>query len=213
MPGSMARNSRVNVLNAISAIAPAVSTPVGPPPTTTKVRFAGAVGRVVGALGPFEGEQHPPTDLECVLDRLQAGRVRLPFVVTEVRVGRARWPRRGSRYDTSPSVVQGRPAGHRGRRRPPRRAARATFGLVGRGSTGSGGRCSRDSDPPSPPGRAAAGTGDGSGDRSPSPRTSASASPCAAARPPKPPPTIDHVRRRHAGNDCTVRRPVVRTSG
>ena len=89
-PAGRSRGSRTtSTCRAISAIAPASSTPVGPPPTRTKVssarRRAGSVSR--SAL--LEGEQDPAADLEGVLERLQPRRVRLPFVVAEVGVARA----------------------------------------------------------------------------------------------------------------------------
>ena len=202
----------VSVLNAISAIAPAVSTPVGPPPTTTKVRFAWRFVRVVGALGALEGEQHPPPDLERVLDRLQAGRVRSPTRRCRSTSGSCRWRRRGSRT-ARPRRRRGRPCRASGSTRDHLGEQHAGVRLVGEDRRGSGGRCSTGSAPPSPPGRAAAGTGDGSGDRSPSPRTSASASPRAAARPPNPPPTINTRGPVMRGNVATARTSMVRSSG
>ena len=50
--GSMWRKSRSSVWRAISAIAPASSTPVGPPPTITNVSHARALGRVVARARP-----------------------------------------------------------------------------------------------------------------------------------------------------------------
>jgi hypothetical protein len=49
----------------------------------------GALHGVGFALGMLEGEQDALTDLERVLDGLQAGRVRAPLVVAEVAVSRA----------------------------------------------------------------------------------------------------------------------------
>ena len=84
--GSMWRKSAARVWRAISASAPASSTPVGPPPTIDEGeqrRRRAAIGLALGAL---EGEQHAPADLERVLDRLQARRERRPLVVPEVGV-------------------------------------------------------------------------------------------------------------------------------
>ena len=82
---------------AISASAPASSTPVGPPPTMTKVSSARRRAGSALALGALEGEQHAAPHLERVFERLQAGRVRPPLVVPEVGVRRARPRRSGSR--------------------------------------------------------------------------------------------------------------------
>ena len=45
-------------------------------------------GQVGLALGVLEGQQHAAADLERVLDRLQAGRVRRPVVMAEIGVPR-----------------------------------------------------------------------------------------------------------------------------
>ena len=74
---------------AISASAPASSTPVGPPPTMTNVSSAARRAASALALGPLEREQHAAAHLERVFQRLQARRVRPPVVVAEVRVRRA----------------------------------------------------------------------------------------------------------------------------
>ena len=72
---SIERKSRRSVSRAISASAPASSTPVGPPPTMTNVSHSARRARVVLALGRLEGDQDPPPDLERVVDGLEAGRV------------------------------------------------------------------------------------------------------------------------------------------
>ena len=134
--GSMRRKSRASVWRAISARAPASSTPVGPPPTTTKVSHARRRLGVGLALGGLEGQQHAPADLERVLDGLQAGRVAAP-----TRRGRStsawrRWPRPGSRSGSSPSASSTRCA--RGvDRAAPRRAAPSCCS-AGAGCGGSG---------------------------------------------------------------------------
>ena len=56
---------------------------------TTNVSSAARRRRIGLALGALEREQHPPPDLERILQRLQAGRDPAPLVVAEVRVGRA----------------------------------------------------------------------------------------------------------------------------
>ena len=69
----IARKSRRSVRWASSAICPAISTPVGPAPTTTKVRRRVDVLAAVGAeLGHLEGTEDAPAQLERVVDRLHA---------------------------------------------------------------------------------------------------------------------------------------------
>ena len=85
----MARKSRAIVWRAISAMAPASSTPVGPPPITTKVRRARRSAPSSRALRRLEGEQDAAADLERVLQRLESRGEPLPLVVAEVRVARA----------------------------------------------------------------------------------------------------------------------------
>ena len=74
---------------AISAMAPAISTPVGPPPITTNVRSRRRALGIVLALGDLVREQHPPPDLEGIVERLEPGGEGLPLGVPEVRVRRA----------------------------------------------------------------------------------------------------------------------------
>ena len=85
----MWRKSPRSVWLAISPKAPANSTPVGPPPTTTKVSQRLPRRRVGLPLGRLEREQHPPPNLRRVFHGFQAGRGGLPFVVAEVEVARA----------------------------------------------------------------------------------------------------------------------------
>ena len=83
---SISRKSRASVKRLISPIAPASSTPVGPPPTITKREqrlLALGIGSVLGIL---EGGQHAAADLGRLLEGLEPGRVFLPLVVAEVRV-------------------------------------------------------------------------------------------------------------------------------
>jgi hypothetical protein len=72
LPGSMWRNSPGSVCLAISASVPAISTPVGPAPITTKVSQGAAAFRVGGDLGRLERQQHAAADLEGIGQRLQA---------------------------------------------------------------------------------------------------------------------------------------------
>src|SRR6201993_4421265 len=112
--GSNARNSRVRPCWASSAIAPASSTPVGPPPTMTKVSQArrsappahSPAGRpppkndegdptpplrfVLTALRRLEGKQKTAANVERVLDSFEARRCRCPIVVAEIAVPRTR---------------------------------------------------------------------------------------------------------------------------
>ena len=118
--------------------------------------------RIALALGALERQQHPPPDLEGILERLQARRDRPPLVVSEVRVRRA--------GGDDQEVVVERAVGQEQAialevdadglaRAAPRRSS------AGAESSGSARRCRPARAPPSPPGRAAAGTHDGCADR------------------------------------------------
>ena len=74
---------------ASSAMVPASSTPVGPAPMMTKVSSAARRCRIALALGALEGDQDAPPQRGGVLQRLQARRERLPFVMAEIGVARA----------------------------------------------------------------------------------------------------------------------------
>ena len=87
--GWMLRKSCGSDWRAISASAPASSTPVGPPPTMTNVSSRRCFAGVGFALGRFEGEQHPPPDLERIVQRLQSRRAMCPFRMAEVGMRRA----------------------------------------------------------------------------------------------------------------------------
>ena len=100
--GWILRKSRRSVSLAISPSAPASSTPVGPPPTTTNVIHSCRTLGIGLALGRLERDQDPPAHLERVLDGLEARRERRPLVVAEVRVAGA------GRHDQR--VVVDRPA-------------------------------------------------------------------------------------------------------
>ena len=68
----------------MSASSPAISTPVGPPPTTTNVSHSLARGGVVAALGFLEGAVDALAQAHGVVERLQAVGHVLPLVVPEV---------------------------------------------------------------------------------------------------------------------------------
>ena len=74
---------------ASSPICPAISTPVGPAPTTTNVSHAARCVVVLLLLGGLERGEDPAAHDERALERLHLGGVRAPVVVPEVRVTRA----------------------------------------------------------------------------------------------------------------------------
>ena len=80
----------MSVRLASSAIWPAISTPVGPAPTTTKVSARSGLGGRAGQLGELEGAEDAPAQLEGVVDRLHPGRVAGELVVAEPRLPGAR---------------------------------------------------------------------------------------------------------------------------
>ena len=67
-------------------MAPAISTPVGPPPTTTNVRRRARSASVLLGLGLLERQQDTATQIGGVVDGLQPGRRVSPVVMTEVGV-------------------------------------------------------------------------------------------------------------------------------
>ena len=73
-----------------SAIAPASSTPVGPPPTTTNVSRRCRSRGIGRALRAFQRRQHALADLQRVVEILEPGRERRPLVVAEIAGARAR---------------------------------------------------------------------------------------------------------------------------
>ena len=79
------RNSRARIERASSPMAPAISTPVGPAPTTTNVNHSSRLG-VVLELGCLERVQDPPAVGRRVLEGLQSRRVCLPVIPAEVMV-------------------------------------------------------------------------------------------------------------------------------
>ena len=74
---------------ASSAICPAISTPVGPPPTITKVSQPLPSFGLGLDFGGLEGGEDAAADVECAVERFQLGRMLLPLVVPEVGVVRA----------------------------------------------------------------------------------------------------------------------------
>src|SRR4030088_929848 len=86
--GSMRRKSIARLWRATSEMAPAISTPVAPPPTIEGEEVL-ALGRVGGKLRALEGDEDAPPDAGGVLDALEARRHLSPFVVAEIRMGRA----------------------------------------------------------------------------------------------------------------------------
>ena len=88
-PASIVRKSPRRVSRASSAICPAISTPVGPAPTTTKVSSARAPLAVGLHLGGLERHQQPRAERQRALQRLHLGRASAPLLVAEVGVARA----------------------------------------------------------------------------------------------------------------------------
>ena len=84
----MRRKSRTSAYRTSSAIAPAISTPVGPPPTITVVMKAFCCD-VGGHLRLLERKQQSRADIPGILDGLQARRELGPVIVAEVAVERA----------------------------------------------------------------------------------------------------------------------------
>jgi len=82
------RKSRDTAWRASSAIAPAISTPVGPPPITTNVSSESRT-LVLLRLGTLQREEDAAADGERILDRFDAGRVSRPIVAAEVGVSGA----------------------------------------------------------------------------------------------------------------------------
>ena len=101
----MLRKSRTIALRASSTMAPASSTPVGPPPTMTKVSSLRRSAGSSADLGLLEGRQDAGADFGGVADRLQAGRGLLPFVVAEIGVARAGRDHQDSRRECGGSSV------------------------------------------------------------------------------------------------------------
>ena len=85
----MRRKSCCSVWRATSAMAPAISTPVGAAADDHEGEQPALLGLVLGQLGALEREQEAPADVGRVLDPFQAGRERRPFVMTEIGMRRA----------------------------------------------------------------------------------------------------------------------------
>ena len=86
---SIERKSRRSVSCASSAIWPAISTPVGPPPTTTNVSHACRRSSSGSTSAASNARQDPSPDVERAFERFQLGRELLPVVVAEVRIARS----------------------------------------------------------------------------------------------------------------------------
>ena len=114
--------------------------------------------RIALPLGALEREQHPPPDLERVLERLEPGRDAPPLVVAEVRVRRA--GRDDQEVVVDHAVGQEQAIARAGRRRGLARGG-LRRSAAGAGSSGSARRCRPARAPPSPPDTAAAETRDG----------------------------------------------------
>ena len=139
---SAERKSRRSASWASSAICPAISTPVGPAPTTTNVSQLRAAVPDRLHLGRLERPEHAASDVERAGERLQLGRVLPPLVVTEVGVPRpARDDQgvvgKGCAAVAVRQVVEQRPRDGRGRTRSPPPARRVRC-AVGAGSSRSG---------------------------------------------------------------------------
>ena len=103
--GSMLPEVAVQRAPRSSAIWPAISTPVGPPPTTTKVSSACASLRVALALGQLEGAEDPPrfasaSSIDFIPGAYSANRR------GRSRTGRARRRRSGCRTEARRSPVR-----------------------------------------------------------------------------------------------------------
>ena len=156
-PGRIARKSRLSVSCAISPSAPASSTPVGPPPTTTNVIHSRRRVRIGFALGGLEGDQDPPADLGRVLDRLEPRREGGPLAGGRSTSG-GRRSRRSACRTRSARRRRSAPRDDPGRARPPGRGSRSCCAACAARSEAAG-RCRRARARRSRPGRAAAGTG------------------------------------------------------
>ena len=120
-------------------------------------------------LGRLEGLQDLPADRQRALQRLQLGRVLLPFIVAEVGVLRAagddqRVVLQGVGRGAQGDIAQGDPALRRDRHRRPRPGRRARCAAGGR-CAAAGSRSPPARSRPWPPGRPAAGRGGSCADR------------------------------------------------
>ena len=84
----MWRNSCLSVCRAISAIVPAISTPVGPPPTMTNVSSMRRRSTSLSRSASSNAVSNRRRISRRVFDRFQAGCERLPFRMAEVAVPR-----------------------------------------------------------------------------------------------------------------------------
>ena len=124
--GWIDRNSCASVCRAISASAPASSTPVGPPPTTTNVSHRSCARGIALTLGLLEREQHAPADRQRIVQRLESGCDDAPIRHARNRRAWRRWRRSESRRRARRCRARRRAAPCRSRAR--RRAGRAVRG-------------------------------------------------------------------------------------
>src|ERR1700722_3697233 len=81
-------------------MAPASSTPVGPPPMMTKV--SKAARRVRLAFGPLQRQQNSAANRSGVLQGFEPGRERLPFVMPEIGMTNTRRKNQSIKRDGGP---------------------------------------------------------------------------------------------------------------
>src|SRR3954470_21351743 len=82
--GSIVRKSRDRASRPRSHMAPAISTPVGPPPITANVTRRACLSGFFLNLSALEGQQDTPTDLHGIFNSFQTGSDVGPVVMTEV---------------------------------------------------------------------------------------------------------------------------------
>ena len=170
--GSNERKSSRRLRSASSRTCPAISTPVGPAPTTDDREPLPALLGIGRRLGHLERAEDPPPELEGVVDRLHPGCEERELVVTEVGLAGAgghdeavvrhveRLAGTAGRVDDPALEVEARRPRRARRGRWPHRAARDAGPARSDPATGSRWR----------PGTAAAGTDGGSGGRAASRR-------------------------------------------
>ena len=86
--GLIRRKSLAKVNRLISPMAPANSTPVGPPPTITNVRQLFCSSMLSTRSAQFKRQEHPPADFRGLGHRLQTRRVLFPFLMPKITMGR-----------------------------------------------------------------------------------------------------------------------------
>ena len=96
---------RPSVCRATSAMAPAISTPVAPPPTMTKVSSAPPLVVIGDQLGLLESGQDAAADAGRVLDALESRRKAGPVVMAEIGMHGAGRDHQISRRRNRPDLV------------------------------------------------------------------------------------------------------------